>query len=200
MSEGSNVLNFPGPSNSPDIFSQPVKKIASRVLKEQREWFKSTERHPDVGQRVVMRLCHDTAIRGETQSEIYPVEDVKVGQYTEGGKWIISSPHPKYDYSPLSHMGHLKENVEVTHWAIPEDGELDSWDNRFNIIRPYHHPIEIKVDQRDEEDVYKAILWGASYMVSFGGKDVHNKDSEFRKLYEILWDLKERIVPINNPK
>lgn len=169
------------------------RRVVSQVLKEQRDWIQPENKLPDECWPVVIRLCHRTNISGETPWEIFPLEDIQIGHYY-GGKWYIHPPFPKYDYSLLSNKETIKENVDVTHWAIPKDGELEGWQTRFNRIGTYKK-LELNVDSENEEMVYKALLHGAHFISQFGGADYHNaKPGEgLRKYHEILCDLQQSI-------
>lgn len=166
-------------------------KIAiSNILKEPREWFDvKEEKFPDPDQQVVIRICHETMLSGETATEIYPIEDLKVGTYQDG-KWTISPPYPKYDYSPLANKAELNEGVNVTHWAVPGETEIEGWNTRFDRIGTYKK-LKIEVDPEHEEDVYRALLWGGAFIAQFGGEEFHMAKSGegLKKLYETLCDL-----------
>lgn len=165
-----------------------VKGRISQILKEKRDWRKTQEELPPVGEKVIIRLCHQTDIYGEDNENIYPVEDVGVGVIDENNKWSMCPPHPRYDYAPLVNKGVIKENVDVTHWALPEKGEIQGWETRFDQLREYKY-LKLEVDADNEEDVYRALMFGAHHLANSLGKDFYEKNSEGRKLYEILCDL-----------
>lgn len=159
-----------------------VKKVVSQILKEKRNWVETVNEMPESKKPVILRLCHRTIFSGETDTEQYPLEDIKLGYYDmDSRQWIILPPHPKYDYSPLSNQGYLRENVDTTHWAIPEEKELEWWTNRYNRIRSYGL-LELKVDPENEKEVYRALLHGAAFIHQYA-------PAEEKKLSEILYDL-----------
>lgn len=172
------------------------KRKVSNILLEKREWFDANEKKPPIGERVVIRFTNDNIIYGETETEVYYAEDIKVGRYLqsieavngESGRWVIDPPYPKYDYSPLSKKENLLEGSYVTHWAYPEDGELEGWDTRFDMHNKYEK-LRIEVDPDQEEDVYRAFMWGASFLSRT--KEFHEcpDGKGIRKLYGILCDL-----------
>ena len=193
MSEN-NILPFPGKEEKCECSGhpEPIKKqISSYVLREPRRWVSTLEGLPNPDVQVVIRLYDESQIMSETETEIFPAEDLKIGRFTENG-WIIDPPYPKYDYSPLSHKGKINENTTVTHWAIPAEGELEGWETRFNRIREYKK-LEIHVDPENEELVYKALLWGGAYIARFAGPEMDSPDSELRQYYEVLCDLQQYI-------
>jgi len=173
--------------------------VMSIVLEEAKNWIEVDKHLPNIDQRVIVRLCHskvpfghkDIIMGGRQIREIYPFEDIKVGRYTPDG-WVIDPPHPKYDYSPLSNKEKLKEHVNVTHWSIPGDEELEAWDTRFDRMREYDR-LELKVDSEHEEEVFRALVCGASLITKYGGDEFQNINSDVRKYYEILCDLQQCI-------
>ena len=145
------------------------KQKVSNILNENREWFDATKKKPNPGERVVIRFTNEKYIYGEDDKSIYYAEDIKVGRYVKAyddsdtGRFVIDPPFPKYDYSPLSRKENLLEGSVVTHWAYPDDGELEGWDTRFDMFGTYNK-LRIEVDPEHEEDVYRALMWGASFI------------------------------------
>jgi hypothetical protein len=167
------------------------KKIASHVLKQPRTWIESKTNLPENAEPVVIRLCHDTLSAGESETEIYPLEDIKVGYFDSNlEKWIIMGPHPKYDFSKLSSKGDIKDHVDVTHWATLDEGELQGWNTRFDRSKSYGL-LELRVDEENEKEVYRALLHGSAYIHTYG-------DPEMKPLAEILYDLQHCIDFGNN--
>ena len=161
-----------------------IKKEISQVLKERRQWFETKDKMPEEKQPVVIRLCHRTWKTGETETEVYPAEDVKIGYYANG-KWTILPPHPKYDYSPLSDRTDLRKDVDVTHWAIPEEKELEWWVARFNRTREYK-VLALQVDPDHAKNLYRALIWGAALINQ-------QADPEVKDLSSYLYDLQNCI-------
>ena len=168
----------------------------SQVLQQDRNWTRPSEKLPEENSPVVLRLMHSTELGGEDESYLYPIEDIMVGYYSSG-HWVIASPFPKYDYSRLSNKSVINENVEVTHWADLNEGELEGWKTRFNRIREYGKLV-LEVDEDSEEDVYRALMWAGHFIAMAAGPDFYNKDSDMRKWYEILCDLQNAIEGNNN--
>lgn len=169
--------------------SEPIKKkIISHILEEDREWFDSREKKPNPNQRVIMRLWNPHIIYNETDTEIYPSEDAKIGRYVSGyksieGAWYVDPPFFRYDYSPLSNKEKLNPDTIVTHWAIPTEKELDAWDHMFEQINLFKK-LNLEVDQEHEEDVYRALMFGSRY-IQLCCQD----DPEALRLATILYDL-----------
>lgn len=158
------------------------KKIVSRILKEERNWIESKTEFPEHKEPVVIRLCHDTLSSGETETVIYPLEDIKVGYFdVDISKWVVLPPYPKYDFSPLSTRSDIKEHVNVTHWAVLEEGELEGWKTRFDLLGSYKK-LELNIDLENEKDVYRALMYGAAFISKYG-------DKNDKKFSDILCDL-----------
>lgn len=164
------------------------KKVVSQLLKEKRNWIETEKETPkDIG-AVVIRLCHRTAVSGETDTEIYPLEDIKVAKYVDEN-WYILPPHPKYDYSPLSKHEAILNDVDVTHWAVLEEGELIGWTTRLDRIGKYSN-IELHVDPENEPHVYRALVYGSAFINKYGTPDI-------KPLANILYDL-QHCIDFNN--
>lgn len=166
------------------------KHIISRILIEKRQWFDTEIALPNEGQEVVIRLFNKDMTSGEVTPDgsVFAVEDEKIGFYING-KWMISSPYPKFDYSPLSNGPTLNEGTVVTHWAVPEEatdkdvGELEAWKNRFKIAGKYDEFV-VRIDKKHEELLYRACSWGAASIRQLIGE---NEDS--LPIIALLWDI-----------
>lgn len=144
------------------------KIVISHLLEENRDWKVARNVKPEHNQRVVMRLFNPNIIFDETDTEIYPAEDLKIGRFIQGlgdpnGMWIVDPPFPRYDFSTLTNKESLKEGTVVTHWAIPSERELELWDRRFRQINLFKKLV-LEVDEEHEEMVYKALTYGASFI------------------------------------
>lgn len=165
------------------------KKVVSNILLEKRKWIDVKDAVPSPGQLVVVRLLNTKIIYGETDTEIYPAEDIKVANYAkdynnpEIGHWHIAAPYPKYDFSPLTSKDKLLDGTVVTHWAELEKGELEGWNTRFDPAFVYKKLI-LQVDEDHEEDVYRALMWGAAFI-----DKIERDNPEAKKLVRILYDL-----------
>lgn len=171
------------------------KKKISNVLKENREWFDINEKIPNQGERVIIRITNDKYIYGEDDNEIYYAEDIKVATFAKSYnsdecRFIIDPPYPMFDYSPLSRKDRLLEGTVITHWAYPDEGELEGWDTRFDISHEYDK-LRIEVDPEHAEDVYRAFMWGASFIAQANAEEFKSaKPGEgIRRLHETLYDL-----------
>lgn len=165
------------------------KKVISHFLREKRNWVDARMMKPKPGQLVVMRLTNPTIIWAENETEIYPAEDIKIGHFLQdynnpnSGKWAVAPPFPRYDYSELTSKEKLNDFTIVTHWAIPEEGEVDGWKTRFDQINLFK-TLKLEVDEQHEEDVYRALLHGAYFMNKYAADD-----PEIQHLATILYDL-----------
>ena len=164
------------------------KEEVSIILTEKRDWVDALTTKPDVDIPVVVRLVNKNLIYTENRSEVFYAEDIKIAQW-DGEKWTIIPPYPKYDYSPITKFGNLNEGTIVSHWAEVGNDELESWKNRFNRFSDFNMKIEI--DPEYEEDVYRALMWGAAYISKFGGPDFNACPSGegLKKMYETLCDM-----------
>lgn len=164
------------------------KNVVSNILHEPRDWKNANEVKPEVGQQVVIRMMNPTIIFTENETEIYPSEDMKIGEYIRNasdpstGIWVVSPPYPRFDYSPLSTKDQLNEETIVTHWAVPEPGEIEGWNTRFNQVNIYKK-LNIEVDEEHLELVYRALIWGAAFIQKV------NEEPEAQYLASVLYDL-----------
>lgn len=146
--------------------------MRSKILQENIGWKDVKKEIPLNDERVVARLYHDKTDQ----------EDVKVVTYSrDASSWNVSPPFPLFDYSPLSKKATLKSGVRVTHWRYPDTEELKFWDERFQPIGTYER-LSIDVDPEHAEEVYRALIWGASMIYNFA-------DEEHKYLADILSDL-----------
>lgn len=198
------------------------KKEISKILRETRDWHNIKDKLPDPGQKVVIRFVNKKFIYNETEDEIYYSEDIKVAtcirdyndpDNIEKCTWSIEPPYPKYDYSPLSNKDKLLDGTVVTHWAIPDDEELEGWMTRFDLIGSYI-TLHIETDEDNDEDLYRALMWGASFIARSAPEAFNDPDSKIKKYYEILCDLQNcmdknikiengvpvRLTPLKDPE
>ena len=164
-------LNEHGFSNEEIVYAFSAlttedKTEISKILLEDRNWIDANETKPDIDTAVVIRIVDRNQIYYEDRTEVMYVEDVKIASW-DGYNWYICPPFAKYDYSPLSNHFEIKDGATVTHWATPEEGEVNAWYTRFDYDSGYR--LKIEVDLSNEEEVYRAILLGATYIARFGG-------------------------------
>lgn len=173
------------------------KDEVSIILNENRDWNNVDSAMPDENVPVIIRMIDRSMIYTENRTEVLYAEDMKIAQW-DGTKWTIIPPYPRYDYSPLSKFSELNKGTVVTHWALVDADELHGWNTRFDRINPYN--LTIEVDPEYEEDVYRALMWGAAFISKFGGPDfTDDKECKgLRKLYNVLCDMQACID--NNPK
>ena len=163
------------------------KEEISNILKEEREWV-SSDNKPDIDVPVIIRIVNKNIINNRNHNEVLYAEDMKIGKW-DGETWSILPPYPKYDYSPLSKFGELNSGTIVSHWAEPLNDEFDSWNTRFGRLTDYY--LNIDVAPEYEEDVYRALMWGAAYVSKFGGKDLalSPPGTGLRLIYDTLCDM-----------
>ena len=163
----------------------------SPVLAQEREWIPVKDQLPGDAQPVLIRLLHPNDLSGEDEKYLFCLEDIMIGAHCDGN-WYICPPFPKYDYSRLSNKQNINDGIEVTHWAVPKDTEIKGWDSRFDRIREYEKLV-LEVDSKNEEDVYRALMWAGHFIAMAAGPDFNNKESDMRKWYEIICDLQNAI-------
>lgn len=165
------------------------KKLVSQILTEKREWHDASKEKPTPNTQVVVRMVHPGIIWVENDEEILLAEDQKIATFVRTyddpnqGSWAISPPYPLYDYSPCSNKDRLLDGVIVTHWAIPEEGEIEGYNTRFDQINLFKK-LNLEVDEEHKEDVYRALLWGAAYIQKYCPGE-----PEAQHLATILYDL-----------
>lgn len=164
------------------------KEIVSNILREARPWRDATKVKPDPGQLVVIRITNPDIIYVETETEILPSEDMKIAKFNRNqdgvnGIWVIEPPYPKFDYSPLSNKEQLYPGTMVTHWAVPEEGEIEGWKTRFNPSGIYKK-LNIEVDDDHLELVYRALIWASAYI-----QKANPDDPDAKRLASVLYDL-----------
>lgn len=163
------------------------KEEISNILMEEREWV-SSDNKPDVDIPVIIRIVNKNIIYYKNHNEVMYAEDMKIGKW-DGTIWSILPPYPRYDYSPLSKFGELSSGTVVTHWAEPLNDEFEGWNSRFD--RLTDHYLNIEVAPEYEEDVYRALMWGAAYISKFGGKEFASAPAGtgLRLIYDTLCDM-----------
>ena len=65
--------------------------------------------------------------------------------------------------------------------------ELNAWQHRFDPYDDYE--IKIEVDPEHEEDVYKALMYGALYVSNFGKTKDPDADINLVKIYTTLMNM-----------
>lgn len=187
------VLEF----KTPDEEATPVEKEEiSSILSERRLWKDVNEEKPPKDIPVVVRLVNRDKIFNESENQVLYAEDIKIARMSEDETFKIDPPFPKYDFSPLTNKEELYEGTEISHWAFPEEGELEGWYTRYNPIRSYKH-LKIEADEETEMDVYRALSFGSSaisrlyrFNPTMAIPDDAPEDvKELFKFYEILCDL-----------
>lgn len=166
------------------------KKEVSIILEEDRNWIDFNETKPSINIPVVIRMVDKNLIYTESNSEVIYAEDIKIASW-DGEKWTINPPYPRFDYSPLSRFGELNKDTVVTHWAETDLEEFEAWKNRFNRI--YDYDLNIDVDKEYEEDVYRAMMYGAAFISKFGGPDFTDRNGILRKMYNVLCDIQAHL-------
>lgn len=169
---------------------KPVeKRVVSNILVEPRNWQDAKKVKPGLGELVVIRMMNPNVLYGENDTEIYPAEDMKLAKWIPGqknpddGTWVIEPPYPLFDFSPLSNKDALNEDTIVTHWAVPEEGEIEGWKTRFDQTYIYK-TLKLEVDGDHIKDVYRALVWGSAFIANN-----NPGDPDARKLANILYDL-----------
>lgn len=133
------------------------KQVISDILsQEQRDWKDVRSELPANEVPVVIRIFKPGTTMRETEDNIIPWEDVVLGKcvYDHQDKtkyeWIVCTPHHRFEYGPLYKQGHLLEGVEVSHWALPEEDEIEGWKRRLNPNEEYEE-FKITIQMKDKE-------------------------------------------------
>lgn len=182
---------------------ESTKKLVSNILSENREWHDCNTEKPPKNTPVVFRFTNNNIIYGEDETSIYPAEDIKIGILSSDDEFVISGPFPRFDFSPLSNRSKFTEGTIVTHWAYPEEGEVEAWKTRFDPFHTYKN-LSIEVDGEHIKDVYRALLVGASALSRLYGlnpskevdKNAPDELKDLDNLYKTLCDLQ---AYIDNP-
>lgn len=168
------------------------KKIISNILQKKRGWKRVDRELPNDARKLVLirfMTTNPKFILTETETEVYPIEDMKIAFYT-GEDWVICGPHPLFDFSPLSNKGEFRDNVVVTHWSEVSDDELIAWACRYTPFNSYQK-LSLHVDDDHKELIYRAILNAGSIMDSMSmSQDVDEKERElYAMFHRALCDL-----------
>jgi hypothetical protein len=167
------------------------KKIVSNILANtKREWIRVDQELPLEGEGVLIRFMDLTQILKETDTEIYPMEDMKMARFYPDGTWVLIGPHPLYDYSPMSNKSDLKENALVTHWSRATDEEWKAWGERLD---PQHNYdcLQVVCSPDHQEKLYKALMQSAEVMRLMGeNKEIDEKSRNgYMESCKYLYDL-----------
>ena len=153
----------------------------SGVLQEKRVWQEvGVVGPPKPLENVVMRIYKD----GE--------EDVIIGHINQNGVWEVSAPFPLYDITELTSSDQLSEGVEVTHWAVPEDGEIEKWWKRFEPTGCCGTP-GLYVDKAYKELVYRALTWGMGYIKTFAKPNSVEEAKFLETCIDVIYDVRNSI-------
>lgn len=168
------------------------KQEIHNILNEKRFWKRVEDEKPDEGQLVVIRIVNPDRVAWEDDNRYYLLEDIMVAQLKDG-VWMIEGPFHKYNYSPLTDRANLKEGTVVSHWAVPDDGEVDNWHKRLEYFNKYDELV-LKVDPEHEEQVYRSLMWGAAFIeeVYSDATDKEHRD-ELQQFFKTLKDLQYTI-------
>jgi hypothetical protein len=139
----------------------------SLILEEERIWkFVELSQFPEPGKLVVIRIAHKTEV-DEFDEYISQVEDVKIGSYHPEEGWKVAPPHPVFDFSSLSKEDKIIDDAEVTHWALPEEGEVERWEKRWNPSDLYK-TINFTASSNEVEKIFIALHYALGYMRAQG--------------------------------
>lgn len=169
-----------------------MKEEIVNILNEPRDWQEAEKIKPDEDQLVVIRITNPDRVCYEDDTRIYHLEDILMAQWKDN-EWRIEPPFHKYNYSPLTDRYDLKPGTIVTHWAVPEDGEVESWHDKLSYFHEYKN-LSVIVDPEREETVYRALMWGAAFIEeAFTGTKDPDNAAELREFFETLKDLQYSI-------
>lgn len=177
---------------SENIETVSQKEEVIHILKEPRDWQDASESKPEPGMSVVIRFTNPNTVCWEDETKIYHLEDSMVGQWKDD-HWEINPPFHKYNYSPLTTHNLMKDDTVVTHWAVCESGEIEGWKSRLDYFNTYKN-LYITVDPDKEEAVYRALMWGASFIEdAFNRIEDPKVENQLSEYFQILKDLQYSI-------
>lgn len=173
-----------------------MKKEISPILSQKgRTWIPLAgegSKSPPYDVPVAIRMVDRNQVAVEDETGITYIEDIKVAKLTAtatGSQWVIQGPFPMFDYSPLSYYNVLKANVIVTHWAECTEGQLEYWKHRFDVRGDWDH-LELKVDTKHREIVYRALMHGSIYLrYAVANEENEAKAADLHNLLMALYDL-----------
>lgn len=173
------------------------KQEIHNILNEKRDWHNVEETKPDEGQLVVIRIVNPDRVAWEDDTRYYLLEDIMVAKLN-GDTWMIEPPFHKYNYSPLTDRDVLKEGTIVTHWAVPDEDEVDNWHKRLECFNEYDELV-LKVDPDHEEQVYRSLMWGAAFIEEvYSSTTDRGSREELQQFFRTLKDL-QYIIDQNQP-
>lgn len=168
------------------------KKEINHILDEKRNWKDVNEELPSSDDPVVIRFWNPDIVCWENKESVYHLEDVMVARWKDG-EWNIEPPFHKYSYSPLTTIDSFKPGTVVTHWAVPEENEVNDWHNRLAYFHEYHH-LKLDVDPENEEKIYQALLKAASLIETAFNQSKNEKiENDLSETFERIKDLQYAI-------
>lgn len=186
--------------NDAGIKDQMIKDIIDGKYTEQREasqivdpdpdkWTKFDPNEPVDAGKMIIRIKDPTHIYFNARDTIVYAEDQRLAEYKDG-KWVISGPYPKYEYSPLIGKDHqILPGMVVTHYRLATPKEIDTYYSRFDLSHHYSQLV-FKVDSKNEESMYDALtiaLRSIAYTMKSSADD--KARDKFSKAYLRIMDI-----------
>lgn len=143
--------------------------------------------------KVLIRIVDKNRIYYRNRDEVYYAEDMRLAEYING-KWELIGPHQKYEYSPVITRDHkIAQNCIVSHYKVPREEELVTWNKRFNMHNHYEY-LSLHIDEENEEMVYDSFtiaLAALNNSINLSTDD--ETKHKFAKAYTIISDLQSLI-------
>lgn len=143
--------------------------------------------------KVLIRIVDKNRIYHRNRDEVYYAEDMRLAEYIDG-KWELIGPHQKYEYSHVVTRDHkIAPRCIVTHYKVPTEEELVTWDKRFNMHNHYEH-LSLHIDSENEEMVYDSFtiaLAALNNSINLSANDETKR--KFARAYTVISDLQSLI-------
>ncbi len=143
--------------------------------------------------KVLIRIVDRNRVYHRNRDEIYHAEDMRLAEYVNSA-WKLIGPHQKYEYSPVVTRDHkIAPRCIVTHYKVPTEDELVTWNKRFNMHNHYEH-LSLHIDEENEEMVYDSFtiaLAALNNSITLAADD--ETKHKFARAYTVISDLQALI-------
>lgn len=167
------------------------KKVISEILNNKTyDWKDVKQFQPPENEYIIIRFVDYNVLVKETDDELYPLEDRKIAVYKNGSFEIIP-PYARFDFNPLSNGSKILNSAIVTHWAEPNQEDVNEYQRRFEPKLKWKY-LDITVKDDDMAlDLYKALINGQLMMNQTVMEFMNDEETKGRfKLYsDIFHDL-----------
>lgn len=163
------------------------KRYISKILENSTYLWKDIIKYnPPEDVPLIIRFCDNHVIIHEDVDSIQILEDRKIAKFNNG-KWSIIPPYPKFDFNPLSNKDRILDTATVTHWAEPNQEDINSYIKRFEPKVDWRYLDITAKDEDMELNLYKALL---NAQLSMNDKAILYKDDlERKEKYELYSNI-----------